>query len=66
MDKTPVYKNIGNILIKSNRKNLLGELEEKNELLNTRVTVLGKQEERTKERIKEIQGKLQEKMGGRI
>jgi prefoldin beta subunit len=64
-DKTPVYKSVGNILIKSNRPSLLSELEEKNELLNTRVTVLGKQEERTKERIKEIQGKLQEKMGSR-
>jgi prefoldin beta subunit len=64
-EKTLVYKSVGNILIKSNKQSILDELEEKNELLNTRVTVLGKQEARTKERIQEIQGKLQERMGGR-
>ncbi len=64
-EETPVYKSVGNILIKTNKQLLLDELNEKNELLNTRVTVLGKQEERTKERIKEIQGKLQERMDGR-
>ncbi len=62
-DETPVYKSVGNILIKYDRQRLLGELKERNELLNTRVTVLGKQEERTRERIKEIQEKLQERMG---
>jgi prefoldin beta subunit len=39
-------------------------LKERKELLNTRVTVLGKQEERTKERLKEVQEKLQEKLKG--
>jgi len=35
---------------------------EKKELLNTRVTVLGKQEERMRERAKETQQKLQERL----
>jgi prefoldin beta subunit len=61
-DDTPVYKSVGSILVKSNRQTLLTELKERKELLNTRVTVLGKQEERTRERLKEVQEKLQEKL----
>ena len=63
-DATPVYKSVGSILVLSNRQTLLTELKERKELLNTRVTVLGKQEERTKERLKEVQEKLQEKLKG--
>jgi prefoldin beta subunit len=63
-DETPVYKSVGSILIKSNRQNLLTELKERKELLTTRVTVLGKQEERTRERLKEAQEKLQERLQG--
>jgi prefoldin beta subunit len=63
-DETPVYKNVGAILVKSNRQTLLVELKERKELLTTRVTVLGKQEERTRERVKEVQEKLQERLQG--
>jgi chaperonin cofactor prefoldin len=41
----------------------LGELKERNELNDTRVTVLGRQEERTRTRLKELQQKLQERLG---
>jgi prefoldin beta subunit len=61
-DETPVYKSVGSILVKSSRPTLLAELKERKELLNTRVTVLGKQEDRTRERLKEVQGKLQERL----
>jgi len=61
-DDTPVYKSVGSILLKSNRQALLTELKEKKEILNTRVTVLGRQEERTKERVRELQQKLQERL----
>ena len=63
-DETPVYKSVGSILVKSNRQNLLTELKERKELLTTRVTVLGKQEDRTRERLKEAQEKLQERLQG--
>ena len=63
-DETPVYKSVGSILVKSNRQNLLTELKERKELLTTRVTVLGKQEERTRERLKEAQEKLQVRLQG--
>lgn len=63
-DQTPIYKSVGSILIKYERQTLMSELKERKEILNTRVTVLGKQEERAKEKIKEIQQRLQEKLGG--
>lgn len=62
-DDTPVYKSLGSILMKSDRQKLLVELKEKSELTNTRVIVLGKQEERTRSRLKELQQKLQERLG---
>ncbi len=61
-DDAPVYKSIGSILVKAERQGLMTELKERKELLNTRVTVLGRQEDRTKERIKELQEKLQERL----
>ena len=63
-DDVPVYKSVGSILVKSNRQGLMGELKDRKELLTTRVTVLGKQEERTRERHKEVQEKLQERLQG--
>jgi prefoldin beta subunit len=60
--ETPVYKSVGSILVKADKQTLLSELKERKELLNTRVTVLGRQEERTRERVKDIQQKLQEKL----
>jgi len=60
--ETPVYKSVGSILVKADKEGLLTELKERKELLNTRVTVLGRQEERTRERIKDIQQKLQERL----
>jgi prefoldin beta subunit len=63
-DETPVYKSVGTILVKSNRQNLLVELKERKDLLTTRVAVLGRQEDRTRERLKEVQAKLQERLQG--
>lgn len=60
LDDDPVYKHAGSILIKSNKKDLIAELEERKELANTRSTVLKKQEERVKESIKEQESKINE------
>lgn len=62
-DQAPVYKMVGSIMVKAERQNLLTELKERKELLNTRVTVLAKQEERARNRVKEIQDDLQQKLG---
>lgn len=62
--ETPVYKSVGSILVKADKEVLVSELKDKKELLNTRVTVLGRQEERTRDRIKDIQQKLQDRLRG--
>ncbi len=59
-DDDTVYKHAGSILIKSTKKDLISELEERKELANTRSTVLAKQETRVKESIKEQELKINE------
>lgn len=61
-DEAVVYKSIGSLLVKSSRQGLLQELREKRELLNARVATLTRQEERTRERFREAQQRLQEKL----
>jgi prefoldin beta subunit len=59
-----IYKNAGSVLIKAKKEDVLKELEEKKELSNTRVMVLGKQETRVKENIKEVENKINEMIRG--
>tara|TARA_B110000014_G_scaffold218776_1_gene173990 strand:- start:507 stop:890 length:384 start_codon:yes stop_codon:yes gene_type:complete len=59
-DNDQVFKYAGTILIKSDRKSLLDELEEKKELSKTKSTVLTKQEERLKTSLQEQEQKIQE------
>ena len=59
-----VYKNAGSVLIKAKKDEVLKELEEKKELSNTRVMVLGKQETRVKENLKEVESKINEMVRG--
>jgi prefoldin beta subunit len=76
-DDDMVYKHAGSILIKSTKKELIDELEEKStkkelideleerkELTKTRSTVLEKQENRLKETLKEQEAKITEMMKG--
>ncbi len=63
-DDDTVYKHAGSILIKSNKKDLIADLEERKELAKTRVTVLSKQEERVKESLKEQEAKINDMMKG--
>jgi len=57
-----VYKLAGPLLVKSDKDNLLKELEEKKELSSTRTVVLGKQESRVKENLKELENKINQMM----
>jgi prefoldin beta subunit len=59
-----VYKNAGSVLIKAKKEEVVKELEEKKELSNTRVMVLGKQEARVKENLKEVESKINEMIHG--
>ena len=59
-----VYKHAGSILIKSNKNDLIADLEERKELAKTRSTVLSKQEEQVKQSLKEQEAKITEMMKG--
>ena len=61
-DGDAVFKHAGTVLIKSTKQELIGELEEKQEMAKTRVTVLEKQEIRVKESLKEQETKITEMM----
>jgi prefoldin beta subunit len=61
-DGDAVFKHAGTVLIKSTKKELISELEEKQEMAKTRVTVLEKQETRVKESLKEQESKINEMM----
>ena len=61
-DGDAVYKQAGTVLIKSTKQELIDELEEKQEMAKTRVTVLEKQETRVKESLKEQESKITEMM----
>jgi prefoldin beta subunit len=57
-DNNSIYKGAGPLLIKARKEDVLKELEERKELSNTRVTVLGKQETRVKDNLKEVENKI--------
>ena len=59
-DSDQVFKYAGSILIKSDKKSLIDELEEKKELSKTKSIVLAKQEERLKTSLQEQEQKIQE------
>jgi len=58
-DNAVIYKSVGSLLVKAEKVKVTTELNERKELLNTRVGVLGKQEERMRSQAKELQTKLQ-------
>ncbi|MFQ6136180.1 MAG: prefoldin subunit beta [Candidatus Hydrothermarchaeales archaeon] len=55
-----IYKNIGALLIKSEKTSVSEELEERKETLELRIKTLKKQEERIQQKLKEMQAKIQE------
>ena len=61
-DDESVFKHAGTIMIKSNKKDLIEELEEQIELAKTKASLLVKQEERLKITLREQETKIQEMM----
>ena len=55
-----IYKAIGSLLVKAEKPKVAAELEERKSLLDTRSTVMARQEERIRSQVKEAQTKLQE------
>jgi len=58
-DDAVIYKSIGSLLVKSEKAKVSTELNERKDLLNMRINVLGKQEERMRSQVKDLQVKLQ-------
>ena len=58
-DTATIYKSIGSLLVKAEKAKVSTELTERKELLNTRISVLGKQEERLRTQAKDLQARLQ-------
>lgn len=59
-DKTPIYKSVGSVLIKAEGKNkIVEELNSNKESLDLRKKSLTKQEGQTREKINELQSKVQ-------
>jgi prefoldin beta subunit len=59
-DDAIIYKATGSLLFRSEKAKVTTELTERKELLNTRVSILGKQEERLRSQLKDVQTKLQQ------
>lgn len=59
-DDAVIYKSVGSILVKSPRQGVMDELKEHRDVLKTRVDVLMRQEKRSREKIDEMQKRLQE------
>jgi len=59
-DASVIYKSIGSLLVKAEKAKVTTELNERKDLLNMRINVLGKQEERLRIQVKDLQEKLQQ------
>ena len=59
-DDAIIYKAVGSLLVKAEKAKVSEELNERKDLLGTRSTVIGRQEERIRSQVKEAQTKLQE------
>ena len=61
-DDAVVYKSIGMLLVRKDKSSITKDLTERRELLSVRASVLGKQEERTREKLRELQQQIQTKI----
>jgi prefoldin beta subunit len=59
-DDAVIYKAIGSLLVKAEKAKVNEDLAERKSLLDTRSTVMARQEERIRSQVKEAQTKLQE------
>jgi prefoldin beta subunit len=59
-DDAVIYKAAGSLLVKAEKTKVNEELAERKSLLDTRSTVMARQEERIRSQVKEAQTKLQE------
>jgi len=58
-----VYKSVGAVLVEKDRDTVVKELKERREFLEMRAKVLKKQEDKTKEKMTNLQDTLQKELG---
>ena len=63
-DDAAVYKAVGPVLVQSSRQKLIEELSERKELTETRLKLLEKQEQRTREQLESLQKELRQALSG--
>jgi len=61
-DDAIIYKSVGMLLVKKDKESVTKDLTERRELLSVRASVLGKQEERTREKLRELQQQIQSRL----
>jgi prefoldin beta subunit len=61
-EDTTIYKATGSLMIKSEKGKVTSELTERKDILNTRLGILTKQEERLRAQAKDLQTKLQQEL----
>jgi prefoldin beta subunit len=64
-DSEAIYKFAGNLLVRVQKEAMVKELNEKQELGNTRKMVLAKQESRFRESLKDLQTKIDDAVKGK-
>lgn len=64
LDKSDIsYKIIGNIMVKSDKKELKDQLEQKKNIIELRIKSIEKQEEKIREKMKKLQSEVMSQMG---
>lgn len=63
-EDTPIYKSVGTVLVKTKKEEVLKELNERKETIEVRIRALSRQEEKLRERLKELQEKVKSMLSG--
>lgn len=63
-EDTNMYRDVGSLLVETDHATASSELDERIDQLEIRVETLRKQEDRVESQFEELQGELQEKLGG--
>lgn len=62
-DDVPVFKNIGNLMIKADKNTTIEDIKEKKETLDLRLQTISRQEERIHKRFTQLQEQLKTSVG---
>ncbi|OFV66330.1 MAG: Prefoldin, beta subunit [Candidatus Syntrophoarchaeum butanivorans] len=63
-DDAVVYRNLGEILIKSDKDTVKSDLTEKKETFDLRLKTIERQEERVQKRFQQLQEQVRQALGG--